>query len=133
MAEQTGREAPGGGPGDTERVDAAMAEVAATTGAVLHAYPRPGAAARQVVLRDSHDQGSQFEVAVLEVDGTLRISGHDQGPRVSGFFGAGITSYQWVHVVPAALLAAYYGQHGGQLGPVLRRPAVRAEFSNWHR
>jgi hypothetical protein len=108
---------------------------------------------RHVVLRDRRDDdGSQLEVAVLEIDGTLRISGHDKGPRVSGFFGAGITSYEWVHVVPAArvgrlvealggdhggdvlaLLAAYYGQHGGQLGPVLRRPEVGAEFSNWHR
>jgi hypothetical protein len=26
-------------------------------------------------------------VAVLEIDGTLRISGDDEGPRVSGFFG----------------------------------------------
>jgi hypothetical protein len=61
--------------------------------------------------------------------------------RCSGFFGAGITSYEWVYVVPAArvehlvdalggdhggdvlaLLAAYYGQHGGQLGPVLSVP-----------
>jgi hypothetical protein len=58
----------------------------------------------------------------------------------------------WVDVVPAArvdrlvealggdhggdvlaLLAAYDGQHGGQLGPVLRRPEVGAEFGNWHR
>ena len=71
MAEQTGWEAPSGGPGDTERVDATMAEVAALGG--------------------------------------------DHGADV------------------LALLAAYYGQHGGQLGPVLRRPEVRAEFSNWHR
>jgi hypothetical protein len=153
MAEQTGPEARGGGPGDTERVDAAMAEVAAATGAEVHAYPRPGPAVRQVVLRDRHDdEGSQVEVAVLEVDGTLRISGHDEGARVSGFFGAGITSYEWVYVIPAArvdrlvealggdhgsdvlaLLAAYYGQHDGQLGPLVRRPEVGAEFSNWHR
>jgi hypothetical protein len=152
MAERTGREARGGGPGDTERLDAAMAEVAAATGAVLHVYPRPGRAVRQVVLRDHHDdQGPQFEVAALEADGTLRISGHDQGPRVSRVFGAGITSYEWVYVVPAArvdrlvealggdggddvlaLLAAYYEQHRGRLDPLLRRPEVGAEFSNWH-
>jgi hypothetical protein len=58
----------------------------------------------------------------------------------------------WVDVVPAArvdrlvealgsdhggdvlaLLAASDGQHGGQLGPVLRRPEVGAEFGSWHR
>jgi hypothetical protein len=153
MAEQTGRQARDGGRGDTERVDAAMAEVAAAGGAEVHAYPRPGPAVRQVVLRDRHDdEGSQVEVAVLEADGTLRISGHDEGPRVSAFFGAGITSYDWVYVIPAtrvdrlvealggdhggnalALLAAWYGQLDGQLGPVLRHPEVRAEFSNWHR
>jgi hypothetical protein len=99
MAEQTGRESRGARPGDTDQVDAAMAEIAAGTGALLHRYPRPGPAERQVVLRDYHDdEGSQFEAAVLEVDGALRVSGHDEGPRVSNFFGPGITSHEWVYV-----------------------------------
>jgi hypothetical protein len=138
---------------DAEQVDAAMEEVAARTGGTLHRYPRPGRAVRRVVLRDSgDDRGSQLEVATLEVDGTLRISGHDQGAGVSAFFGPEIHSYEWMYVIPAdrigglvtilggasdsdvlALLAAYHEQNRGQLGPLLRHPEVRAEFSNWHR
>jgi hypothetical protein len=33
-------------------------------------------------------------VAVLAAHGTLRITGHDQGPRVSAAFGPAITSYE---------------------------------------
>lgn len=57
---------------------------------------------RQVALREYRDgRGTQLEVAVLEADGTLRITGHDQGPRVSAAFGPAITSYEWVYVIPA--------------------------------
>jgi hypothetical protein len=70
---------------------------------------------------------------------------------MSGFFGPGITSYEWVYVIAPdrlpslvealggqtgddvlALLVAYYQQHGGYLSPVLKRPEVGAQFSNWH-
>jgi hypothetical protein len=137
---------------DVGRAQAAMEELAARTGATLHRYPRPGRAVRWVVLRDHRDdRGAQVEVASLEADGSLRISGHDQGPGVSDWFGPGITSYEWVYVVPAGrvanlvailggdrrsdvlgLLAAYFERHRGLLGPLLRRPEVAAEFANWH-
>lgn len=152
MAEPTGSEPRHSEADNPGQVDMAMEAIAAETGAALHRYPRPGQAVRQVVLREHHDDGgSQVELAALEVDGTLRISGHDQGPRVSQFFGSALTSYEWVYVVPAArvdnlvkvlggddggdvlaLLAAYYEQRGGRLDPVLKGPEVRAEFSNWH-
>lgn len=134
------------------RIDAVLEEVAAQTGGVLHRAPRPGRAVRRLVLRDtSDDQGSQREVAVLEADGTLRILGHDQGPRVSDFFGPEITSYEWVYVVPPsrvgsllrvmggdgdddvlALLAGCYEHSQGRISTLLRHPEVAAEFSNWH-
>jgi hypothetical protein len=152
MAEPTGSEPRRGDAGNPGQVDVAMEAIAAAIGATLHRYPRPGQAVRQVVLRDHHDDGgSQVEAAALEADGTLRIFGHDQGPRVSSFVGSAVTSYEWVYVIPAArvpsltmalggdeggdvlaLLAAYYDQHGRQLGDVLKRPEVGAEFSNWH-
>jgi hypothetical protein len=152
MAEPTGSERRRGEAADPGQVDVAMEGIAAETGAALHRYPRPGQAVGQVVLLDHHDDGgSQVEMAVLEVDGSLRVSGHDQGSRVSRFFGSGITSYDWVCVIPAArvgnlvkalggdeggdvlgLVAAYHEQHGGRLDPVLRRPEVGTEFSNWH-
>ena len=72
-------------------------------------------------------------------------------PRVSKFFGSGITSYEWVYVVAPdrvsslqailseeaegdlfAALEAFYGQHGGQLHDLLTMPDVGADFSNWH-
>ena len=31
-----------------------------------------------------------------------------------------------------ALLVAYYQHHGGRLSPLLKRPEVGAQFSNWH-
>jgi hypothetical protein len=136
-----------------ERVDATLEEVTAQTEAVLRRTPRPGQEVRRLVLRDSRDdQGSQYEVAVLEADGTLRVLGHDQGPRVSAAFGPAITSYEWVYAVPPSrvanlrramggagdddvlgLLAASYHQSQGILSTLLRHPEVAAEFSNWHR
>jgi hypothetical protein len=147
MTEQTGLEPGGGGPTYTEPINAAMAEVAARTGAAV-----PGPAVRQVVLRDSHnDQASLVEVAVLEVDGTLRIFGQAKRPGKPRFFGSRVTFDEWMYVIPSArlhslaqalggddgddvlaLLASYYQQHGGQLDSVLKRPEVGAEFSNWH-
>lgn len=87
----------------------------------------------------------------MEDDGTLRVAGHVTGSRVSDFFGTGITSYEWVYVVPpgrvTALvhalgadqdndvldsLASYYRQHGGRLSELLRSPEIAAQFSSWH-
>jgi hypothetical protein len=78
------------------------------------------------------------------------VAGHDTGPGVSDVFGAAITSYEWVYVVPAArvpalaravgaepgddvlgALARYYQQHDGQISPLLRSPQIAAEFDNW--
>jgi hypothetical protein len=134
------------------KLDQIMAQIANETGATVHAYPRPGRAVRRVILRDIRDsRGTRLETAQIEDDGTLRITGHDTGPRVTEFFGTAITSYEWVYVViPAKVdallrllasaegddvldaLAAYYQQHGGQLSELLRGPEVAAEFDNWH-
>jgi hypothetical protein len=138
-------------PGTRDELDQTMAAIAAQTGAVLHTYPRPGRAVRRVVLRDIRDdRGTQFEAAQLEDDGTLRVLGHDTGPCVSAVFGAAITSYEWVYVVPsgrtAALaralgaehdddvldaLAGYHQQHGGRISGLLRSAEIAAEFDNW--
>jgi hypothetical protein len=129
-----------------------MCELAPQTGATVHVYPRPGRVVRGVVLRDERDdRGSRRLDAALEQDGRLRITGHDQGPRVSAFFGAAITSYEWVYLVapgrvPAlirllgghdgddvlTLLATCHQRAGGQLGDLMNHPDVTAHFDNWH-
>jgi hypothetical protein len=134
------------------KLDQTMAAIAAQTGATLHTYPRPGHAVRRVVLQDSHDErGTRFEAAQIEGDGTLRVVGHDTGPRVSDFFGAAITGYEWVYLVPSGrvtalaqalgaehgddvldALASYYQQHGGRISELLRSPRIAAEFDTWH-
>jgi len=138
-------------PENRDTLDQTMAAIAEQTGATLHTYPRPGYAVRRVVLRDTCDErGTQFEAAQIEDDGTVRVAGHDTGPGVSRVFGAAITSYEWVYVIPpgrvAALvqalgaaqrddvldaLASYYRQHDGQISQLLRSPEIAAEFDNW--
>jgi hypothetical protein len=133
-------------------LDQALDAIARETAATLRIYPRPGCAARRIVLRnDRDDRGTRYEDAALEHDGTLRIAGHDQGPRVSEFWGNAITSYEWVYVVardriPAllgllggrdgddvlAVLAAYHQHAGEQISDILNHPDVTAHFSNWH-
>ena len=104
-------------------------------------------------MREDRDNcGSHHQDAALEQDGTLRVTGHDQGPGVSEFFGGGITSYEWVYLVapgrvPAlvrllgghdngddvlALLAACHQRTGGQISDIMNHPDVTAHFSNWH-
>jgi len=138
--------------GSLDQLDQALADIARQTGATLRTYPRPGRAAHRIVLRnDRDDRGTRYLDAALEEDGTLRITGHDQGPGVSEFFGEAITSYEWVYVVapgrvPAlirlldghdgddvlALLAAYQQRAGGQISDMMKHPEVAADFSNWH-
>jgi hypothetical protein len=135
-----------------DQLDQQLAELARATGGTLHRYPRPGRAVRHVVLRDLRtDGGTQFEAAQLEDDGTLRVTGHDTGPSVTEFFGADITAYEWVYVVPPdrvavllhalggnpgddvlSALAAYHQQADGRISALLKNPPVSAEFSNWH-
>jgi hypothetical protein len=139
---------------DAREVDDLMARIAEETGGTLHIYPRPGQAVRRVVLRDERTGADTRHLAAqVETDGTVRITGHDQGPGVSAVFGSDITSYEWVYVVapdrvdalaealaaalggaPAGdvldLLAAHVAR-GGLLDPVLRSPAVAAHFDNW--
>ena len=139
-------------PEARDKLDQTMATIAEQTAATLHTYPRPGRAVRRVVLQDTRDdRGTLFEAAQLEDDGTLRITGHDTGPRASSFFGTGITSYEWVYVVlPGQVtaliraldaeqdndvldaLASYHQQHGGHMSELLRSPQIDAQFSNWH-
>ena len=139
-------------PEARDKVDQVMAQIASETGATVHAYPRPGRAVRRIILRDSRDGGgTRLETAQIEDDGTLRITGHDTGSRVTEFFGTAITSYEWVYLVAPArvdallrllggaedddvldALAAYYQQRGGQLSELMRGPEVAAEFDNWH-
>lgn len=135
------------------KIDQDLAEIAGATGGILHIYPRPGRAVRRIILRDVEtDGGTQFEAAQLEEDGTLRITGRDTGRTVTQFFGADLTSYEWVDVVPPdrvqALLdalsgggpeydvltafAAYHEQHGGRISALLQNPPVCASFDNWH-
>src|SRR3984957_2822971 len=98
-----------------------MARIARETGGELRIWPRPGTVISQVILRDDHDElGSQLETAQLETDGTLRVTGHDQGQSVSDFFGPEITSYEWVYVVAPDRVAALVSRLGGHHGaPVL--------------
>ena len=140
-------------PDACRRLDETMRQIVEQTGATLHIYQHPGPAARRVILRDTrNERGTQFEAAQIDDDdGTLRVTGHHTGPGVSEFFGAAITSYDWVYVIaPDRVetlltllgghadddvldrLAAYYEQHGGQVNDLLRGPQVAATFSNWH-
>jgi hypothetical protein len=139
-------------PQARSKLDQVMAQIARQAGATVHAYPQPGRAVRRVILRDIHDGGgTRLETAQIEDDGTLRITGHDTGPRVTEFFGQAITNYEWVYVVAPDrvgsllrllggaedddaidALATYYEQHGGQLSELLRGPEVAAYFDNWH-
>jgi hypothetical protein len=139
-------------PAAHNQLDQAMAAIAREVGATVHAYPRPGRAVRHIVLRDLRDdRGTRSEVAQIEKDGTLRIIGHDTGPRVSEFWGADITSYEWTYIVAAqkvaalltllggqegddilSALGAYHEHHGGQINDLLRTSEVAADFSNWH-
>lgn len=135
-----------------DQIDQDLAEVARATGGTLHIYPRPGRAVHRIILRDLEtDGGTQFEAVQLEDDGTLRITGRDTGRTVTQFFGADITSYEWVYVVPPGriqallgalggskdddvltALAAYHEQHGGRISALLKNPPVAAAFDNWH-
>jgi hypothetical protein len=139
-------------PGPAEELTAAMIKIAQETGGTLRIWPRPGAVVRRVVLRDDQDEhGSQLEIAQLESDGTLRVTGHDQGQPVSDFFGPDITSYEWVYVIEPdrvaslvallgahdgddvlALLAAYHRANGGAISSLLKHPDVAGELSTWH-
>jgi len=151
---------PGGGAstphaqqaGPLEELDQTLAGIARQTGGTLRSYPRPGQAVRRIVLRDDRDdRGTRHLDAALEDDGTLRITGHDLGPRVSEFFGEAITSYEWVYIVAPdrvsalirllgghdgddalALLIAYHQREGGQISDLMKHPDVAAAFSNWH-
>jgi hypothetical protein len=139
-------------PQARSKLDQIMAQIARHTGATVRPYPQPGRAVRRIILRDIRDGGgARLETAQIEDDGTLRIIGHDTGPRVTEFFGQAITSYEWVYVVAPGkvdalirlldgaegddlldALAAYYQQHGGQLSELLCSPEVAAQFDNWH-
>src|SRR5262249_23750888 len=104
--------------GGRGQLDSRMAEIAQATGAALPAHPPTGRAVRRVILRDiSDDRGTRSEAAQIEDDGTLRIAGHDTGRRVSEFFGAPITSYEWVYVVRPERVSALHtglaGEEGG--------------------
>jgi hypothetical protein len=139
--------------GSVAALDQTLAAIAHQTGSTLRIYPRPGHAVRRTVLRDDCDDcGTYYLDAALQTDGTLRITGHDQGPGVSDFFGAAITSYEWTYLVapgqiPALirllgghddgddvlpLLAAYHHRAGARMGDIMNHPDVRAQFSNWH-
>jgi hypothetical protein len=136
-----------------DRLDSVLGEVAATqTGGQVRREPAAGREVRRVVLLDHTDgRGQEHEVLVLEDDGTVRVLGHDRGERVSSYFGRGITSYEWMYVLPPErvgnlvaamggdtdddvldLLAGHYQRTQGRLSDLLRRPEVAAEFSNWH-
>jgi len=149
-----GRAGPGGnGPrGGGAAAHQTLTQLARDTGATTYGHPRPRRAVQRLVLRDARgERGTQFEVAQIEEDGTLRVIGHDEGPGVTEFFGAGTTSYEWIYTVPpdrvddlATLagrrpgqdalyaLAAYYQRTDGQLSELFDHPQVAAEFSNWH-
>ena len=136
----------------SENEETILARIAEAAGGTLHKYPRPGTAVRRVILRDLRDdRRSQFEAIQLEDDGTVRITGHDQGADVRAAFGDHISSYEWVYVVASDrvgnlirqlggaaeddvldLFAAYHARTGGIVSKVLKHPDVAASFSNWH-
>jgi hypothetical protein len=73
--------------GPVGELDQALAAIADQAGATLHTYPRPGPTARRITLRDERDgRGTRRLDAAVDHDGTLRITGHDQGPD-SAIFG----------------------------------------------
>src|SRR5215469_11839916 len=103
--------------GPLDELDQALAAIGRQTSATLRTYPRPGRAARRIVLRNDHDdRGTRYEDAALEQDGTLQVTGHDQGSRVSEFWGDAITSYEWVYVVACDRVPALLGLLGGRDG-----------------
>jgi hypothetical protein len=56
--------------------------------------------ANYVTLRDSRDEGGSRHLgASLKDDGTLLIEGQDLGPGVEGFFGPGLTEYEWTWLI----------------------------------
>jgi len=141
---------PDHGDDAVREIDETMARIAAETGGTLHTYPRPGEAVRQRVLRDvRNDAGTQYLAAQVETDGTVRVTGRDHGPGVTAFFGSDITSYEWVYVIAPDRVAALVAELGGdpgddvlellaahtaagtRLDPILRGPAVAAQFDNW--
>jgi hypothetical protein len=82
-------------------------------------------------LRDDHDDcGTHHQDTALEQDGTLRITGHDQGPCVSDFFGGDITCYEWVYTVAPgrvpALARLLSGHDDGDDVLALLAPAISA-------
>ena len=129
-----------------------LAGIAHDLGGWVRAYPRPGRAVRRVVLRDIRDEdGTRYLDAAIESDGTLRVTGHDEGPGVSQVFGPAITSYEWVYVVAPDRVAALVDELGGTVGDdaltllqarhdqgsegldaVLRSPRINAQFDSWH-
>src|SRR5258705_8676217 len=131
---------------ERQRIDEALIDVARQVGGTLHIYPRPGLAVRRIVLRDVRNENwTQYEEAVVETDGTVRITGADSGPALSAIFGPGITSYDWVYVIAPdrvpdlaaalggaatddvlLLLAAYYERVNGKLYGLLQGPTVGA-------
>src|SRR5215469_566426 len=103
--------------GPVSELDQALAAIADQAGATLHIYPRPGPAARRIVLRNERDdRGTRHLDAALDHDGILRITGHDQGPRVSDFWGEAITSYDWAYVIAADRIPALIKVLGGHDG-----------------
>lgn len=151
-ADGQGGQSSGTPTGPVRDLDQVLATIAHQAGATLRIYPRPGHVARRIVLRDDRDdRGTRYLDAALEEDGTLRITGHDRGVRVSEFFGAAITSYEWVYLVAAdripalirllgghdsddvlALLSGYHQLADGQISDIMNHPDVTAHFSNWH-
>jgi hypothetical protein len=151
-ADGQGGQSSGTPTGPVRDLDQVLAAIAHQAGATLRIYPRPGHVARRIVLRDDRDdRGTRYLDAALEEDGTLRITGHDRGLRVSEFFGAAITSYEWVYLVAAdripalirllgghdsddvlALLSGYHQLADGQISDIMNHPDVTAHFSNWH-
>ena len=138
--------------GDRNDLDEVMTAIPSESGAALSSYPRPGIAVRQIVLRDlENDRGTQLEIAQVETDGTRRIVGKDTGLQVTEHFGAGITCYEWVYIVPPEKIAslrralaiqegsdvltafaAYYDERSGRIYDLLRSTDVDADFANWH-
>lgn len=129
-----------------------LQQIADETGGTLQRYPRPRNPVRRLTLRDVVDgENSQFEEAVLDEDGTVFVIGADRGPKVTDFFGEGISSYDWVFVIAPehvpdlvdiaggtgsedvlALVAALYARRNGRMHGPLTAPPVSAKFDNWH-
>ena len=81
---------------------------------------------REVTLRSKRDrEGTRALWAYLNENGDLYVDGQDLGSGVSGAFGAGITEYEWSHMIKKndipSLVKALNGNPGEDILDILKK------------